>query len=358
MIDEIEKLLLYWIRDINSSGDLPSDFFERHLALLTIIARKLDGMPPDRWHEALPIEGESRRYYELQVCALQRKRGWSDQELKRMLQEWVGQLRRQRLRSYLYSHTPHPTRAVPPAWRELLVLDLNPELIGPQGRGFAKKVSQQTLYFAFVEEVEKIPAGRGFYIADGTLVRASTAQMETGHTRFSAILLNDFFGLMERITPLDPRNVTAAARARRRQQLSDGLSDVYLPILDMLVGEEAQVRLDIAPEVGDWCVVGMSAETVDDGISLYMTNPEEGESPPPQPAGLSLLVRASEPWQIVLRDIFSLVHIPDADFGETEGEDGTPAPSPPNAPLIEQAEAPRARWYSAEQLRSLNRSTG
>lgn len=358
MMEEVKKLLLYWIRDIHAGGDLPSDLLERHLALLEIIARKLEGVPSDGWYEVLPMNGESRKYYELQVRALQRKRGWSDRELKRMLQEWVGQLRRQRLRSYFYRHTPQHSRAVPPSWWELLVLDLNPELIAAQGRGFAKQVSQQALYFAFVEEVETIPAGQGFFIADDTLVRASTAQMETRHTRFSAILLNDFFGLTEWITPLEPRNVTAAARARRRQQLSDGLSDISLPILDMLVGEDAQMRLGIAPALGDWCVLGMSSEFVDDGISLYMTNPEEGESPAPQPAGLSLLVQAPDPWQIALRDIFSLVHVPDADFGETEGEDGTPAPRPPNAPLIEQADEPRARWYSAEQLRSLNRSTG
>lgn len=337
----IKGLFRRWMRDIGGNEQLPGGYFQVLLYLLERLDNRLAASPPERWFEALPARGEARAYYRHIVLPLQQELGWDDLHVLTRLQAHVNELRDRWIRNLWrdVQSKRWPTQSAL-TWEQAL-FEMQWDQLRGSGRGyFSPTLSQDdaVLYFAFVEEVETIPPGQRIYGATGLPIETPTSAVELEHIRFSAILVDRFLPLTVQIDPVDPDNVQPEQRVRRKEQLQEAMHGIALPILDLFLPPNAKDALGIAPAFGDWCLLGNTASPDDEDLSIYVTDPEDGERPTTLRTGLRVLAQAPEFWQNRLRDIFSLVHIPDADFDENERDDGAPLPSPPIFPSSGQAD--------------------
>lgn len=340
MTHAIEHLIRLWMRDIGASTRLPPGLFHGRMHLLETLVIQLGASPPERWFEALPAGGRARGYYLDVVLPLQRASGWEDSRILVHLKNHIIELR-ERWFWRLYEEMPlHSMRERAPSTWEQTLFDLELSQLLEIGPGYIspRQSEDRVLYFAFVEDVEIVPAGQRQYVASGDLAGDPLGDVELEHVRFSAILVDRFLALAPLVDPVDPDNAGFEQRSRRKEQLQGVLEGVALPVFDLFIHPDAKTALGIEPAFGDWCLLGYASASDDEGISLYVTDPDDGERPTTTRADLSLLAQAPEFWQNRLRDIFSLVHIPDADFGEIERGDGSPVPNNPIAPRFEEAD--------------------
>jgi hypothetical protein len=127
--------------------------------------------------------------------------------------------------------------------------------------------------------------------------------------------------------------VTLEQRRRRGDQLRARLEGVGLPVLDILIHRRHEDLWRLRLASSSWWVVGVSGGPLSEAdMKVFITDPD-GISTQADQARLLLLTPVPDPSRGRLRDIFSLVHVPDADFGTTERNEGSPAPIPPPASL-------------------------
>jgi len=361
-LDEaISRLTDRWIKDLARSilwaGSIPlfEGPLQARLHLVAALADQLTRQPDERWFDALPENGESTVFYEMSVLPLQQAEGCDAREVRARLWRHVEARRRFWLSALMVERRARnqAKEAVGQSAQTALETDLG--LQHRLGEGYFRQDWRESpkRYFAFVEDVESILPGTIAYGLDDRPLDSAPGHVSLRHVRFSAILTDQFFPIAERIEPINPSRVTLEDRRRRGDQLRETLEDVPLPVLDLFIHPERREMSDVRPAFGNWWVLGLSFDQPSDGdIGVYVTDPEESERPTIRGV-LSLLAPASAFWQARLRDIFSLVHIPDADFGTTDRNEGSPAPTPPLAPRMEEAaqaeETPTAEARAAFQ---------
>lgn len=357
----IKGLFLCWMRDLRSTSQLPEGHLRALLYLLEILDNRLAVFPPEKWFEALPARGEAQAYYRHTVLPLQQELGWDDLHVLMLLRAHINEWRVRWIRNLLWE-LQSEKRPTPAAltWEQAL-FEMHWDQLRGSGQGYFSprlRDDDAVLYFAFVEEVETIPPGQRIYGATGLPIETPLSAVELEHVRFSAILLERFLPLTVQIDPVDPDNVQPEQRVRRKEQLQEALHGIALPILDLYLSPDAKDVLGIAPAFGDWCLLGYTASPDDEDLSIYVTDPEDGERPTTLRTGLRMLAQAPEFWQNRLRDIFSLVHIPDADFDENERDDGAPLPNPPIFPSSGQADEVEVEERLQVERSAVYRSAG
>ncbi len=188
------------------------------------------------------------------------------------------------------------------------------------------------MYYVFVEEVGPInpdgimrPDERPF---DNNIIN-ETLRDRSWRIRASGIKVEEFQQNMSEFAVLDHDNVTDNQRRQRKTQLNEVFDGKPLPILDIYIGSKdadyQYYRNTINP--GAWYFVGVRQPS-DTGIPIFIGAPELSADQYIQ-GSLVLLDTVPLLTEYSLRDIFSLVHIPDADFGEDTGGSTEPLPPEP-----------------------------
>ncbi|MBS1086678.1 hypothetical protein [Gluconobacter sphaericus] len=186
------------------------------------------------------------------------------------------------------------------------------------------------MYYVFVEEAGPInpegilrPDERPF---DDNIIN-ETLRDRSWRVRASGIKVKEFNQNVSRFDVLDHDNVTDDQRGQRKAHLNEVFGGATLPILDTYIGpkdEGYQYYRNII-NLGAWYVLFVG-QTSDIEIPIFIGSPELSADLYIQ-GSLLLFDAVPLPIEYQLRDIFSLVHIPDADFGEDTG--GSPEPLPP-----------------------------
>lgn len=337
----LEGLLQRWMQDIRAKRQLPGRYSRTQVHLLETVEYQLAATSHERWFDALPAEGHAECFYRDVVLPLQRELAWDDLDIRASLEAHIDGTRRLWMRVFWQEEIYSQRRPlhVLGSWGRAL-FDMDFDVLRRAGRGyFSPALSDDSeMYFAFVEEVETIPADQRVYASSGLQIGTPASGVELDHVRFSAILVDRFLPLAGQIDPVDPDNAGPEQRVRRKEQLRDALEGVALPVLDLFIDPDARRALGIELAFGDWCLLGLDSPPDDEGFLIYVTDPDDGERPTMTRGGLSLVAQAPEFWKNRLRDIFSLVHIPDADFDETERGGGNPVPNTPISPRLAEAD--------------------
>ncbi|MBF0851645.1 hypothetical protein HKD27_12070 [Gluconobacter sp. R75690] len=187
-------------------------------------------------------------------------------------------------------------------------------------------------YFVFIEEIGPInpegimrPDERPF----GDNILNETLRDRSWRIRASGIKTQDFYENMSEFEVLDHDNVTDDQRRRRKNHLNELFGVTTLPIVDIYLGSEDAFlqysRDNINP--GAWYFVGVGQPS-DIGIPVFI-GAAELPSDLYIDGSLLLFMDIIPGVESRLRDIFSLVHIPDADFGEDTGGSTEPLPPEP-----------------------------
>lgn len=151
---------------------------------------------------------------------------------------------------------------------------------------------------------------------------------------------------------LDHDNVTDGERRRRKDQLNEVFGEQPLPILDLYLGAKdtdyQYLRDILVPGAWYWVAVRKRSPG-EDALPIFVGAPELPGGPY-MPGALEFVDAVPLPIEYRLRDIFSLVHISDAEFGEETGGEGEPLPPEPDAgPELGRWEQPGRRLYLPPQ---------
>ncbi|HUR39736.1 MAG TPA: hypothetical protein VM240_01060 [Verrucomicrobiae bacterium] len=355
--DTARQLVVRWVRDvIGQHGASIRGAVWGRMSALGALDLSLSNLPEDRWFDALPPNGGARVFFEGTLLPQQRAERRNDQEMAGLVLRCIRGLRDD--------------------WMPLLVmqwqtfgegeshsLEIDLVLSTLDGSGFSASgpTEMSRLYFAFVEDVELVPARHAIYGPDGLPISGHVMHRGLRHLRFAGLLAGDFLQLVARINAVDPDSVTPTQRQIRGGQLRRFLTDTPLPILEFFIDPESKELAGMEIAFGNWCVLGMDDSATNEDVIVRVVDPDADE-PALEQGGLKLLAPAPGFWRERLLDIFSLVHVPDADFETDELIGGTPANIPPMAPPagksdevappeIEQAEAmpfSRRGYYEAQ----------
>lgn len=151
---------------------------------------------------------------------------------------------------------------------------------------------------------------------------------------------------------LDHDNVTDGERRRRKDQLNEVFGEQPLPIFDLYLGPKdadyQYLRGILVPGAWYWVVVRKWSPE-EDALPIFVGAPELPDSPY-MPGALGYVDAVPLPFEYRLRDIFSLVHISDAEFGEETGGEGEPLPPDPDVgPELSRWEQPARQLYRTPQ---------
>jgi hypothetical protein len=178
------------------------------------------------------------------------------------------------------------------------------------------------VYFAFVERSEPIQ-------------RVRARGRPGGDVQFTAVGVQPFFALSRQITPLDHEDVSSEQRQNRAGELRRFLGNV--PIVSLEFGQFGRLPPGLQIQEGEWWIVGyqpgaQAQATVEIRFPGIDADVQDG-------GGMTLLTPITARWRRPLRDIFSLVHVPDANFEERpEGVPvASPAPDSPSAAIVDWA---------------------
>lgn len=172
-------------------------------------------------------------------------------------------------------------------------------------------------------------AAEGLLSPDGTeLGRDAIRGERLWRFRASGIDVGRFLDVMDRFETLDHDTVTADQRAHRRDQLIEHFGGRPLPLFDLYVNDEREELpfLLAALVPGTWYFVVVEQRDDDDArLPIFVGAP--GLDPGPYRPGSLQMLDAVPPYiEYRLRDIFSLVHVPDAGLERVGG--ATPPHSP------------------------------
>lgn len=204
------------------------------------------------------------------------------------------------------------------------------------------------MFYVFVEEsgpvtFEGLTRPDEVPIAENVLM--DTLGMRTWRIRASGVDAARFHGSMTDFEELDHDGVTGAQRQRRKAQLNDAFGEEPLPIFDLYVGEKDEdfqfLRAILVPGAWYWIVV-KERSPGDVGLPIFVGAPELPVSPY-VPGTLEFLETVPLSIEYRLRDIFSLVHVSDAEFGEETGGEGEPLPREPD-------DGPDAEEWPSQQV--------
>lgn len=151
---------------------------------------------------------------------------------------------------------------------------------------------------------------------------------------------------------LDHDNVTDGERRRRRDQLNEVFGEQPLPIFDLYMGSKDAdyhyLRDILVPGAWYWMVV-RTRSPGEFALPIFVGAPELPGGPY-MPGTLELVEAAPLSIEYRLRDIFSLIHISDAELEEgTGGEGEPPSPEPDLGPELGKEEQASRQFYSTPQ---------
>lgn len=173
--------------------------------------------------------------------------------------------------------------------------------------------------------------------------------------RASGIDAEKFHESLPFFEALDHDNVTDGQRSQRRDNLNEAFGEQPLPIFDLYLGRDDTnyqfLRDIVAPGGWYWIVIRKRSEG-DAGLPIFVGAPELPAGPY-LPGTLEFLEIVPLAIEYRLRDIFSLVHISDAEFGEEAGGEGEPAPPEPDVgPELEKWQPSRQIYLRPQTLKS------
>lgn len=169
--------------------------------------------------------------------------------------------------------------------------------------------------------------------------RPLTLERKFVRARFSGIRAS-LFDEMTEVVALSPDGIRSAdQRRQRRVALQDAFKRFPVPVIDLFWSSDdpaARSRRARAMRLHHWFQLDLSPGRVLDAREPVFVGEPDAERPaePEFESGGLLGLRAlSELEEEPLRDIFSLAHVPDADFDEgPEGPTGAPPPAGDDGP--------------------------
>lgn len=198
-----------------------------------------------------------------------------------------------------------------------------------KGRQAIEPPGLRRTYFAFVEDVSRLTQLEAAEGPDGKPLDDLVWQTGDSPLRFrlAAMRTRDFGKIVDRFDVLDHENVEDSDRRRRREQLRESVADLPIPIMDIYADEggEAAYWLRGVLRAGSWHFVEvLENEFIESYPPIVIGDPDLGGAT--LRGSLGFLSQVFPNYLVRLQDIFSLVHIPDAQFGTEEGEFGATPP--------------------------------
>lgn len=189
-------------------------------------------------------------------------------------------------------------------------------------------------YLAYLEEMATMSPGLAVEGPGNGELRPRPVIFEQKfvRARFSGIRATLFEEMMEVVGLFRGEEISAGQRRQRRAALREAFQRYPIPVIDLFwsAGDPAARERRRTMRLHHWFELHVSSGEAERAIEpVFMGEPDaerpaEAEFESGRLIGLrALSPREEEP----LRDIFSLIHVPDADFGEDpEGSSGTPPP--------------------------------
>jgi hypothetical protein len=183
-------------------------------------------------------------------------------------------------------------------------------------------------YFIFVEEAALV-AAEDLLAPDGLAIASDVILGERlWRFRASGVASGQFLDVMGGFEPLDHDTVTDDQRVQRRNQLVEAFGRRPLPLFDLYVmnGHDELPFLQAMLVPGTWYFITVDRRAdADERLAIFVGAPDLDPGPY-APGSLDLLEAVPPFIEYRLRDVFSLVHVPDAGMERTGG--ATPPHSP------------------------------
>jgi len=199
-------------------------------------------------------------------------------------------------------------------------------------------------YFVFAEDAGPVLA-EGAIGPDERPITIPDAQgKEPWRIRSGGIRVITFLGIMNRFRPLDHEDVGALERSRRRDELLQNLEGVPLPLLDLYLSRDDHVLpfFDATLTPGSWHIMGVRSRRLEDWRLPVFVGAADLPPTDYRPGALEFLAAVPPYLYSRLRDIFSLVHVPDAGIEDLGGDE---PPGPPDRPDDGGGEGRRLRTF-------------
>ena len=218
--------------------------------------------------------------------------------------------------------------------------------------------------FALVEGTSRFPPTWRLYGPEGEPIDINWPPdadriLEVRLCGFSA---SGFLEMMDDFEDLSERTPTPDERARRRQMLGQLFSNRSTPMLHAYLPYWHPIRLLWGGlfRAGQWWEVELNpAIPGESEANVFIDSPLEpdGENGPLTLTSIAMVPREIERR---LRDVFSLAHVPDADFTDEEGGAGPESPEPPDGrpPTIADPGPSKTRTATVQSSDSTNRLAG
>lgn len=201
--------------------------------------------------------------------------------------------------------------------------------------------SQAITYLAYLEEMATMYPDTAVEAPGlGALVpRPAILGRKFVRARFSGIRASLFDEMKEVVGLAGDGLLSGGARQQRRSALRDGFRRFPIPIIDLFwAGDDpvARSRRERTMRLHHWFQLAVTPGEAEGAREpIFMGEPEAGRPAEPNfESGRLIGLRALSPREEEpLRDIFSLAHVPDADFDEgPEGPSGAPPPDDSDGP--------------------------
>lgn len=174
---------------------------------------------------------------------------------------------------------------------------------------------ERETYFVYIEEAHVLTQPDGARL-DGPLGESVRRPDET-HTRIrtAGVRALPFVDLMHVVTPLGAE-ISRVERERRGAELRELLRELPVVLIDLLLSrywaDQPWAQL-LAP--GTWHVLGVSyGSHRPDSVQVLVGDPDGARDTESRPASAEFMLPPIPELELRLRDIFSLKHVPDADF--------------------------------------------
>ncbi|WP_294235173.1 hypothetical protein [uncultured Sphingomonas sp.] len=197
-------------------------------------------------------------------------------------------------------------------------------------------------YFAFLEDVSTFDAKFDPDGPDGEPLRERPDILSEAfaRARFSGLRVGDLAYLMEYVGALPDVDITEAQRIRRREELNRAFESIALPVIDIYsAGSVEPLRYHWRgrlrrPSPGVWFrILAVRGGAVTSHTPVFVGESEFDRPRDDFGSGRLVALRRAEPQAIrFLRNIFTLDHLPDADFDEDTDGPGSGSPPDGGAP--------------------------
>lgn len=187
------------------------------------------------------------------------------------------------------------------------------------------------VFFAFVEENGELPNTGAGEVPKAFLAEIGERPIRV---RVSAVRAWDFLEIMDRFEVLDPATVTDDQRDTRRDLLRETLDRVPLPLIDVIAPSEGLASVWLRPmaRTATWVMIVLNVDApADESLRALIVDPDEAGGEP-RATRMSGLTIVPIPIELRLKDIFSLIHLHDADFDHREGGAMPSIAPPPDGP--------------------------